>query len=172
MMNQINNLESKNDSPDLNIPILIEKASSKANDDFQGSLLELRSVLRFNNFIMRYGPYHMLDVFKTSKRLALEAELKSVRADLSAAERKILPPTPSPPPVPPRSAPPTRDNILIGEVEEIKERLDKITTSVKDEIETKHKQLYADLGEKFKQYLSMSDIHGLSTKYFVWSIKN
>ena len=114
----------------------------------------------------------MVDVFKTSKRLALEAELKSVRADLSAAERKILPPTPSPPPVPPRSAPPPRDNILIGEVEEIKERLDKITTSVKDEIETKHKQLYADLGEKFKQYLSMSDIHGLSTKYFVWSVKN
>ena len=55
MMNQINNLESKNDSPDLNIPILIEKASSKANDDFQGSLLELRSVLKFNNFIIRYG---------------------------------------------------------------------------------------------------------------------
>ena len=44
MMNQINNLESKTDSPDLNIPILIEKASSKANDDFQGSLLELRKV--------------------------------------------------------------------------------------------------------------------------------
>ena len=44
MMNQINHLESKSDSPDLNIPILIEKASSKANDDFQGSLLELRSV--------------------------------------------------------------------------------------------------------------------------------
>ena len=44
IMNQINNLESKSDSPDLNIPILIEKASSKANDDFQGSLLELRLV--------------------------------------------------------------------------------------------------------------------------------
>ena len=54
MMNQINNLESKSDSPDLNIPILIEKASSKANDDFQGSLLELRSVLKFYNFITRY----------------------------------------------------------------------------------------------------------------------
>ena len=50
MMNQINNLESKSDSPDLNIPILIERASSKANDDFQGSLLELRTVFGLTRY--------------------------------------------------------------------------------------------------------------------------
>ena len=94
--------------------------------------------------------------------------MKSLRSDLNAAERRILPPTPSPPPVPPRSAAPPRDTVLVGEVAEINERLDKISNSFKDEIETKHKQLYADLGEKFKQYLSMSDIHGLSTVYFLY----
>ena len=107
-------------------------------------------------------------ILKTNERLALEAELKSLRSDLNAAERKIL--QSSPPPVPPRSAAPPRDNILAGEVAEINERLDKISNSVKDEIETKHKQLYADLGEKFKQYLSMSDIHGLSTNYFLYQL--
>ena len=102
----------------------------------------------------------------------MEAELKSLRSDLNAAERKILPATTSPPPVPPRSAASPRDIILVDEVSEIKERLDKISNSVKDEIETKHKQLYADLGEKFKQYLSMSDIHGLSTNDFSIQQKN
>ena len=104
-------------------------------------------------------------ILKTNERLALETELKSLRSDLNAAEQKIL--QSSPPPVPPRSTAPPRDDILAGEVAEINERLDKISNSVKDEIETKHKQLYADLGEKFKQYLSMSDIHGLSTNYFL-----
>lgn len=108
----------------------------------------------------------MVNFKKTNERLALETELKSLRSDLNAAERKIL--QSSPPPVPPRSAVPPRDNILAGEVAEINERLDKISNSVKDEIETKHKQLYADLGEKFKQYLSMSDIHGLSTNFFLY----
>ena len=107
-------------------------------------------------------------ILKTNERLALETELKSLRSDLNAAERKIL--QSSPPPVPPRSTAPPRDDILAGEVAKINERLDKISNSVKDEIETKHKQLYADLGEKFKQYLSMSDIHGLSTNYFIYGL--
>ena len=64
-MNQINNLESKSDSPDLNIPILIEKASSKANDDFQGSLLELRMVF----WLARYTAIWLVSFKKLMKDL-------------------------------------------------------------------------------------------------------